>query len=332
MVRTRRLIAVLAAALTFMGCAPADQPSDAAEKPVDLHAVHYPGLSNPLEEVPALLSIEDYLALRSASANTVLIDVRKPADYAAGHLAGALQLWRTDLEITAYPYAGMAIGKDELAALLRDKGVAAGSQMVIYDGVGGCDAARLWWLLATYGYRKVSLLDGGWMAWQHDALPWETVLPTSQGIGDFRFADAPRTDLAIDYTGLREAMQRDSIVLLDTRSMEEFNGTTVKDGASYGGHIPGSVHYDWGNAVDMNNDYRLKPHDELKAQLEALGVSPKYHIVAYCHSGVRAAHTTFVLKELLGYPRVSNYDGSWIEWSYLTDEEATEIGKTNNVH
>lgn len=332
MVRTRRLIAALAAALTFMGCTSADQPSDAAEQPVDLHAVHYPGLSNPLEKVPALLSIEDYMALRSDSANTVLIDVRKPADYAAGHLAGALQVWRTDLETTAFPYGGMAINKDSLAALLRAKGVVAESHLVLYDGVGGCEAARLWWLLATYGYHSVSLLDGGWMAWQHDELPWETVPPPLHGEGDFRFADAPRTELVIDYAGLREAMQRDSVVLLDTRSMEEFNGTTVKDGASYGGHIPGSVHFDWGNAVDMANDYRLKPYDELKAQLEAVGISPEYHIVAYCHSGVRSTHTTYVLRELLGYPRVSNYDGSWIEWSYLTAEEASEIGKTNNVH
>lgn len=332
MVRARRLIAVLAAALAFTGCAPSGNQSDTDEQPVDRHALQYPGLSVAHQQLPALLSINDFLALRTDSANIVVIDVRKPADYAAGHLASALQMWRTDLETTEYPYGGMAINKDSLAALLRAKGVTAGSHLVLYDGVGGCDAARLWWLLAIYGYHNVSLLDGGWMAWQHDQLPRETVQPTWRSVGDFRFADAPRTQLAIDYDGLRQAMHSDSVIVLDTRSADEFNGAIVRDGASYGGHIPGSVHYDWGNAVDLANDYRLKPHDELIAQLEASGVSPKYHIVAYCHSGVRAAHTTYVLKELLGYPRVSNYDGSWIEWSYLTAQQPPEISSTNNVH
>lgn len=314
------------------GCQGPQAPTETGDASPNTAAHTYAGLADPEEEVPALLSIDDYLKLWSDSSNIVLMDVRKPEDYVKGHLAAARQVWRSDIESNNYPYSGMALEASELEVLMREKGVMHNSHIVVYDGVGGCDAARLWWMLTSYGYHKVSMLDGGWKAWKHDSLPWEVVPPPLPQEGDFRFADAPRNDLSVDFTTLQQLMSDSDLVILDTRTLEEYDGSLVKQGASYGGHIPGSVHYDWGNAIDMQNDCRLKPEDELRAQLEAIGATPEYHIVAYCHSGVRAAHTAYVLKELLGYPRVSNYDGSWIEWSYRTAEHPSEISTSNTVH
>lgn len=332
MVRLGRLISWLAVVSAVFGCSSTGRESHPVDVVNASNELTYTGLADPATKVPALLSIDDFMALQAESSNVALIDVRKPNDYAAGHLASARQIWRSDIESPNYAYPGMGIERDALQALLQAKGVRANDHIVLYDGVGGCDAARLWWLLTSYGCSNVSLLDGGWKAWEQQNLPVETAAFPDSVMGDFRFADAPTTALSVNYTELRERMATDSVVVLDTRSMDEFTGTTVKDGALYGGHIPGSVHYDWGNAIDMINGCRLKPEADLRAQLEALGVRPEYHIVVYCHSGVRAAHTAYVLKELLGYPRVSNYDGSWIEWTHLTAEAQNEVSTSNQVH
>lgn len=290
-------------------------------------------LPNPLNKpYPPLISLEDFQERWADSAGVVVLDVRREDDYNEGHIPNAQQLWRTDIESDDQPYGGMAIGATGLENLLRTKGVNSNSHLILYDGVGGCDAARLWWLLECYGFSNVSLLDGGWQAWQHHRLHAESGGGQPVAAGDFRFADARDTALAVGYAQIVEWLASDSVVFLDTRSEDEYNGQLVKEGAVYGGHIPGSIHYDWGNAVDMAGDYRLKPISEIQEQLQSIGATPEYHIVAYCHSGVRAAHTTYVLRELLGYPHVSNYDGSWIEWSHLTAEHTDDAGINNHVH
>lgn len=285
----------------------------------------YPALASFDEAVPALLSIEDYRRLWADSSDLVLIDVRELEDYLNGHIPGAFQLWRDDIQSADYPYEGMALEAEALAEKLSHFGATHQTYVVVYDGVGGCDAARLWWLLKLYGHERVSLLNGGWQAWQFDGHPAEEAETPMPNPGQFTYQGEPHTSLAISRDELQLLMASDQVLVLDTRSLEEHNGEMVKPGAYSGGHIPGSVHFDWGRSVEMDGAFSLRPTDVLLASLAEVGVTPDKKIITYCHSGVRSAHTTFVLKELLGFPDVANYDGSWTEWSYYDrTEEQTE--------
>lgn len=133
----------------------------------------YPALASFDEAVPALLSISDYQRLWADSSDLVLIDMRETEDYLSGHIPGAFQLWRDDIQSANFPYEGMALEPDELADKLAAFGATSSTYIVVYDGVGGCDAARVWWLLKLYGHERVSLLNGGWHAWQFEGHPAE---------------------------------------------------------------------------------------------------------------------------------------------------------------
>ncbi|MBB1489802.1 sulfurtransferase, partial [Oceanospirillum sp. D5] len=100
---------------------------------------------------------------------------------------------------------------------------------------------------------------------------------------------------------------------------DEFSGKRQKKGATKGGRLPNSIHIDWAEAINYGGDMRFKELKELENIYSKLNIKKNDSIILYCHSGVRSAHTTFVLTQLLGYKNVKNYDGSWIEWSYFND-------------
>lgn len=295
MVRARRLIGAAFAALMLVGCS----------EPVAEHA------GNP----DSLWTIERW---KAEGTSAVLIDVSRDAAYAEGHLPGAHQLWRTDIESTEYPYSGMAASRAQLSFLMDSLGVAPGQQVVIYDGVGGCDAARLWWLLRLYGHPQVALLDGGARAWTLGGDALSVVTPVPGAPVGFEFVGEPDASLLANVEDVRNAAAQ-GVVLLDTRTDDEYTGRRMKSGAVRAGRIPQSLHYNWGNAVDLTGSGCMKSVADLKWDLTSAGVQPDAQIITYCHTGVRSAHTTFVLRELLGYEHVSNYDGSWTQWSHFEE-------------
>ena len=120
---------------------------------------------------------------------------------------------------------------------------------------------------------------------------------------------------------MKSVIEDSSLILLDTRGLEEYSGSKLKNGAAWAGHIPSAKNIDWAEAVDYHGNHKFLPSDELKNKYDSLGITGNQPVVTYCHSGVRSAHTLFVLTELLGYKNVRNYDGSWIEWSHLNQAE-----------
>ena len=249
--------------------------------------------------------------------NIKIIDFRKSEEYKAGHIPNALNVWRPDIEDKTYPYKGMVATKDTLENVISGLGIRPDDIIIIYDDKGLCDAARLWWVLKIYNFNKVKLLNGGWTDWKNTQGVISMDIPKISP-SKFKFNTAVAKDHVVDKEGLSAALNNKDLILIDSRTAVEFSGKRQKSGAKRGGRIPTSFNIDWMEAIE-NNNQKFKSREALEKIYAKVGVAKDKPIIAYCHTGVRSAHTTFVLTELLGYTNVKNYDGSWSEWSYFDD-------------
>ena len=254
-----------------------------------------------------------------------VIEISKKGKYEAGHLPGAINFWRPDYEGDGYEYGGMRASPEEMAELLGSHGISPDDKLIIYDTKGSVDAIRFMWMLDMYGHADMAVMNGGKVAWEAAGYELATEAAPAAKVLNYAFPDEPDYSRLAALDDMIAAMNDTNVVLLDTREPEEYQGVPYiskgvcyphKKGAYTNGRIPGSVHLNWSDAVDLDGDHRFKSLKDLKYNFEKAGITPDKKIIAYCQSGVRSAHTTYVLTELLGYPDVRNYDGSWIEWSY----------------
>ncbi|WP_303317574.1 sulfurtransferase [Flavivirga abyssicola] len=264
-----------------------------------------------------LVECEDLMGLQTSS-NIKIIDFRKPEAFLKEHLVNAINIWRTDIEDTSFPYKGVMASRSKIEALFSRLGIKQEDQLVVYDDIGACDSSRLWWVLKNYGFDNVKILNGGLTAWKlkKGALTSNFI---KYDASDFKFPLKKNMSLYASLEDVKSMVVNDSIILLDTRTDDEFSGKRQKKGASRAGHIPNSILLDWALTVDFNATKKIKPYKDLLNLYQSKGITKDKEIYVYCHSGVRSAHTTFVLTELLGYKNVKNYDGSWIEWSFNKD-------------
>ncbi|MCO5725814.1 sulfurtransferase [Robiginitalea marina] len=263
---------------------------------------------------PASLVSVDELVRLSGHKHLKVIDFRQREAFDQGHIPGALPMWRSDIEARDQATPGLVASGEALEALLSGLGISPEDTLVVYDDQGGPDAARFWWAMRLYGFEQVRLLNGGLQAWQGEGLPLNAAY-TAPSPANFRFAGAGDPSLRIEKDTLLGLLGSPEWALIDTRTHEEYSGKRQKDGALAAGHIPGSLHIDWAESVRYNGDKTFRTPEELAKIYQDLPADRDGLIVTYCHSGVRSAHTSFVLTQLLGYTRVRNYDGSWLEWS-----------------
>ena len=210
----------------------------------------------------------------------------------------------------------MMAAKTEVEKLLSTSGISSRDTLILYDDNGDVNAARLWWVLKAYGFEQVRLLNGGWQSWQVQ----EGEISTSYTPGPnatFRFPNGDALHIRITKDSLYSLLEKEHWTLIDARTTHEHSGKRRKKGAEMAGRIPGSLHIDWADAVDYYGTKKFRSPEELQNVYNGLPTNRDSPIVVYCHSGVRSAHTYFVLTQLLGYTRVYNYDGSWLEWSSL---------------
>lgn len=270
----------------------------------------------------ALIEASELKQLLDAKAAIKVVDIRSAEDYEAGHIPGAIQIARTDFEDPNGRVEALMSTPDQMNRLLSAKGIANGDALVVYSGQKSPQmATRFWWVMSVYGHKDVRVLNGNYESWATEGLP----------VGQGRPDPLPQTEYKTgpaDVAQIVEASQvKDrgaDVVLLDARSLEEYTGERVASGAGRGGRIPGAVHVFFLDALDEKGFFR--PASELKALYESVGATPDKEIFIYCMRAHRASHTMFVLKELLGYPRLKVYDGSWIEWSN-TPDLPVETGK-----
>jgi thiosulfate/3-mercaptopyruvate sulfurtransferase len=266
----------------------------------------------------------DWLAGHLGDTAIAVIEVDEDVEaYTAGHIPGAVSLdWQRELH--AAPRRDFLSG-DDLAALLGNKGVSSEHTIVLYGGNSNWFAAYAYWLFAYRGIANAVLLDGGRAKWEAEGGPLTTM---TTAVTPVPFERGPeRTELRIfrdEVLGARELL-----TFVDVRSPAEFTGELLapphlpQEQPYVAGHIPNALNVPWSSAV--NDDGSFKDRDELLALYARAGVSPNGGIVAYCRIGERSSHTWFVLSELLGFPNVRNYDGSWTEYGSLVDAPV-EVG------
>lgn len=274
--------------------------------------------ANDFEKVEATYLIEaNELKGIAQQPNIKIIDFRKKEIYENEHIVGALNIWRTNIEDTSYPYSGIMASKTQIESLFGQLGIATDDTIIVYDDNGLCEASRLWWILQNYDFKNIKLLHGGISEWKSNNGQVTTQIP-KVNTAVFKLTKHPKMQYYVSKEQVSDALNS-NVVILDTRTSEEFSGKRQKKGATKAGRIPNSIHIDWAETINYNGNKHLKSLKELEIIYSELNIKKNDSIIVYCHSGVRSAHTTFVLTQLLGYKHVKNYDGSWTEWSYFND-------------
>lgn len=251
--------------------------------------------------LPGFLVEPEWLAANLNLPNLRILDVRLAESYDEEHLPGAAWVDLGALSCIVHGVAGMLLPPADFAAFMSQLGVNHDTAVVLYDDSWGMPAARVLWSLVRYGHTNVAVLNGGWDRWQDGGYPVSTELPT---ISPATFTPQPAHEHLAERPWLLDRIGDPDLVLIDTRTPNEYAQ----------GHLPNALSWDWMNGVPLDGWDAVRPADELREELAALGVTPEKEIVTYCRSGARAAHTYLLLRHL-GFPRVRNYDGSWLEWS-----------------
>ncbi|MCS7060319.1 MAG: sulfurtransferase [Anaerolineae bacterium] len=264
---------------------------------------------------PEALVSTDWLAEHLNDPHIRIVESNEdPLLYSAGHIPGAVNIdWTVDLNdqiVRDY------INADRFAQLMSEKGIANDTTVIFYGDKNNWWACYAFWVFQLFGHTNAKILNGGRKKWVEEGRPMTRDVPTYPRT-EYR---APARDDS-HYRAFRDqvlAHVRANGTLVDVRSPQEYTGERVhmpdypNEGALRGGHIPGAKNIPWAQTV--REDGTFKSYDELLNLYASKGVMPDQDIIAYCRIGERSSHTWFVLKYLLGFERVRNYDGSWTEW------------------
>jgi thiosulfate/3-mercaptopyruvate sulfurtransferase len=268
----------------------------------------------------AVLVNTEWLAEHLEDDGIVVAEVDENPDlYDEGHIPGAIKLhWRDDLQD---PVERDLVEKEAFERLLGERGISNETAVVLYGDKNNWFAAYAYWYLKIYGHEDVRILDGGRQKWMDERRELTAEAPSPE---QKQYTAKERDEtIRIFRDAVREEIATGEKALVDVRSPQEFSGELIsppgyeQEGAQRAGHIPTAQSIPW--ALAVRDDGTFKPAQELRALYEAKGVTPDKQVTAYCRIGERSAHTWFVLRELLGYETVKNYDGSWTEWGNLVD-------------
>ncbi|MFQ5684802.1 MAG: sulfurtransferase [Candidatus Binatia bacterium] len=239
------------------------------------------------------------------------------AAYGEGHIPGAVGWnWKTDLE--------EVIERDiahqgTVEQLLSRSGIGNDTTVILYGDNNNWFATYALWLLKYYGHGDARIMNGGRAKWIAEGRPMTKETP-SYPATKYQ-AKGPDKAIRVVREQVISSVGKTGLALVDVRSPKEFSGEILapenlpQEGAQRGGHIPGAANIPWSQAV--KEDGTFKSVEDLKQLYQGKGITPDKEIIAYCRIGERSSHTWFVLKYLLGYPKVLNYDGSWTEYGSL---------------
>ncbi len=254
--------------------------------------------------------------LKTPKVRIVEVDVDTAA-YNEGHVPGAIAwAWNTQLCDTV---RREILPREQFDALMVASGIARDTKVILYGDNNNWFAAWALWQMKIYGHPDVCIMNGGRKKWISDQRELSTEAATAAPSAGYQ-SSAPDRGIRAYLTQVQIAMMQGTHAMVDVRSPQEFTGEILAppglpETCQRGGHIPGARSIPWGKACA--EDGTFKSCDDLKQLYSAEGVDGSRPVIAYCRIGERSSHTWFVLKYLLGYQYVSNYDGSWTEWGNL---------------
>ena len=266
---------------------------------------------------PEVLVSTEWVARHGGDSGVRVVEVDVDTSaYAEAHVPGAVG-WAWDSQLCD-PIRRDIVPKAAFEALLAESGIGNGSTVVLYGDNNNWFAAWAFWQMKLYGHADVRLMNGGRAKWLAEGRELETDAPALERTS----YEAAEPDLSLRsfLPQVQAASDARASDLVDVRSPAEFSGEILAppglpETCQRGGHIPGAANIPWGKACAADGTF--KSAEELRALYAEAGVSGRKPVIAYCRIGERSSHSWFVLKYLLGFEHVTNYDGSWTEWGNL---------------
>jgi len=271
---------------------------------------------------PEALVSTEWVAAHANDPNVRIIESNEDTLlYAMGHVPGAVHVdWTHDLNDQVRRDYIERAGFEVLMARI---GATADTTVVFYGDKNNWWACYAFWVFQLFGHMNARVMDGGRLKWEKDRRPITRDVPSYPAT---KYQARDRNDPP--HRAFRDEVlvhMRASGQLVDVRSPDEYSGKRLhmpdypNEGALRGGHIPGAKSVPWARAVNPD-DGSFKSADDLKQiYLQEQKLDPHKEVIAYCRIGERSSHTWFVLKYLLGFDQVRNYDGSWTEWGNLVN-------------
>ena len=269
---------------------------------------------------PQAIVTTDWVEEHKDDENVALVEVDVDTEaYDEGHIPGAIGWnWTSQLNDEL---RRVILDRRQMATLLGGSGIGRNTTVVLYGDNNNWFAAYAYWQMKMFGHRRLKIMDGGRVKWIAEGRELTTDVPQPYA----RIYRAPQADSSLratrDYV-LSVASGDNNVGLVDVRAPAEYSGELLappnlpQEGAQRGGHIPGAANIPWATAVN-EADGTFKSVEELREIYGGKGITGDREIIAYCRIGERSAHTWFVLTQLLGYPKVRNYDGSWTEYGSI---------------
>lgn len=267
---------------------------------------------------PEVLVETDWVEQHLNDANIRLIEADEDVLlYEIGHIPGAVKLdWHVDVQDKVNRDF---IDQQEFEQLMSRWGISNETTIVLYGDRNNWYACYSYWLFDMYGHKNMKIMNGGRSKWEAERRTMTKVMPHYDPTSYHAHAmdESMRAFRDEVLVGLKNPERR----LIDVRSPQEYTGELLhmvnypQEGAQRGGHIPGAKNIPWATAA--NADGTFKSAEELRQIYGGNDITPDKDVISYCRIGERSAHTWFVLTQLLGYPRVRNYDGSWTEWGNI---------------
>ena len=266
---------------------------------------------------PEVLVQTDWVAQHHTDPNVRIVEVDVDTSaYAEGHVPGAIAwAWNTQL---SDPIQRDILSPRDFENLMANSGISNDTTVILYGDNNNWFAAWAFWQMKIYGHRAVQIMDGGRKKWIAVSRELTIEVPS---VARTTYKASPQDfSLRALLPQVQAANKARTVPLVDVRSPQEFTGEILAppglpETCQRGGHIPGARNIPWGKAC--NDDGSFKSFEELKSVYATEGIDGSKPVIAYCRIGERSSHTWFVLKYLLGYHNVSNYDGSWTEWGNL---------------
>ena len=253
--------------------------------------------------------------LQDGSVRVAEVDYDPLANYGTGHVPGAVLFdWKKDMNDQLNRDI---LSRQQLEDLLGRNGITKDTTIVLYGDFNNWFAAYAFWDLKYYGVKDVRLMNGGRKKWLLEDRPLTKDVPAYQRTS--YVASGPEEKIRAYKDYVSASIRSSGRVLVDVRGPKEFTGEVLAppeyptEHAQRGGHIPGAQNIPWAQAVN-DADGTFKTRAQLDELYKSKGVTPDKEVITYCRIGERSSFSWFVLKYLLGFPDVKNYDGSWTEW------------------